>query len=324
MSTTKQRVLKILITHPQQWCSGDALARELAVSRESISKAVARLRRNGHQIESRTKRGYRYLQGTQLDADAIQMLAPAFPGTVTAVPTTASTQWLAKQALRATGTVQAAAFLADEQTAGYGRRGRAFYSPKNTGLYLSLVLPNPDVDLRQSGLLTTGVAVNVVRVLQRFYPGVDFGLKWVNDIEVAHHKVGGIITEADVEVEADAVTAFVVGIGLNLTTTNFPDELASQAAAIAPTHVVDRNQLAAALLTQLVAAYQRFPDETDLAAYRRQSVILGRPVQLQTGQRTVSGIARTIDDQGALVLEHPDGTCHHYLSGEVVRVHPAN
>ncbi|WP_318767243.1 biotin operon repressor [Lactiplantibacillus carotarum] len=98
MASTKERILSALMAHPDDWLSGDQLAQQVGISRESVWKAVNSLRKRGHQIDSRKNRGYQYAGGQQLDALAIQIAAgPRFTGQVTVVPQTASTQFLAKQ-----------------------------------------------------------------------------------------------------------------------------------------------------------------------------------------------------------------------------------
>lgn len=318
--TTKEQVLATLAVNPGTWYSGDQLAQQIGRSRESIWKAVNALRKQGHQIESRKNRGYCYLGSRYLDANAIQIYGhQQFAGPIEVVSQTASTQSLAKTFL-SHQRPQVAAFLADEQTAGYGRQGRDFYSPAQTGLYFSIILPNPAKALTNVGLLTTGVAVSVLSILQQFYPTKDFALKWVNDIYLDQQKVGGIITEASLELESTSAAAFIVGVGLNLTTAEFPPELRERARAIDPTMPVDRNQLAAALLAELVALSKRYTAADFLPTYRANSLVLGRQVTLQIGDDIVVGTAETIDEQGGLVVQTVTGERRTFTSGEVVKV----
>lgn len=318
--TTKEQVLMTLVAHPGTWLSGDQLAQQIGRSRESVWKAINALKKQGHQIESRKNRGYCYQGSQQLDATAIQIHGQyQFPGPIEVVSETASTQLLAKEFL-SQHPAQIAAFLADQQTSGYGRQGRHFYSPANTGLYLSVVIPNPTQALGNVGLLTTGISVSVLTVLQQFYPTKDFQLKWVNDIYLDHHKVGGIITEASLELESSSTMAFIVGIGLNLTTTDFPQELRTRAQAVDTTVAVDRNQLAAALLAEVVALSKRYTSADFLPAYRAKSAVLGKQVTLQVGRQVVTGLAEDIDAHGGLVLRLPSGDHQTFTSGEVVKV----
>jgi len=318
--TTKEQVLAALLQHPDTWLSGDELAQQSGRSRESVWKAINALKKQGHLIESRKNRGYRYAGSQQLDANAIQIYGQQqFTGPIEVVSQTNSTQSLAKQFL-SRHQPQYAAFFADQQTAGYGRQGREFYSPAQTGLYFSLILPNPTNALANVGLLTTGVAVSVLTVLQRFYPDKVFALKWVNDILMDQRKVGGIITEANLELESTSASAFIVGIGLNLTTTDFPTELTTRAQSIDPAVLVDRNHLAAALLAQLVALDQHYSQAEFLPTYRENSMVLGQRVTLRVGNQTIHGTAAAIDEHGGLVVETNNGERKTYTSGEVIKV----
>lgn len=319
--TTKQQILAELLSHPGDWQSGDQLASDANISRESVWKAINGLRKLGHQIESRRSLGYRYLGSERLDADAIQYYAEGhFSGDLRVTDEINSTQRWAKQVLSETPELGTTAFFAEQQTQGYGRRGRAFYSPKETGLYMSLVLPNPYTDMPQPGLLTTGVAVSVVRVLSRFFPEKPFRLKWVNDIYLEGQKVCGILTEASLELESTSSMAFVIGVGLNLSTASFPDEIKQKARGIAPNGQVDRNRLAAALISQIQADCGTYMTGALMPVYREWSGMIGKPVTLRVGSRTVTGSVQTIDDQGQLVLVDAAGQVEAYGSGEVTKV----
>ncbi|MFD1483895.1 biotin--[acetyl-CoA-carboxylase] ligase [Lacticaseibacillus baoqingensis] len=317
MQTTKQRVLIALLAQRQQWQSGDAIAQALGLSRESVWKAITALRKAGHAIDSRKSQGYRYLGCDQLDADVIAYYAHD-AAAIACRPSVESTQGQAKTWLATQAAVAPAAFFAGEQTNGYGRRGRVYYSPAETGLYFSVVLPNTLPDLTQVGLVTTGVATACLGVLQRWFPQADFGLKWVNDIMLGAKKVGGIITEAVLEVESATSAAFVVGIGLNLNTAKFPPAIEAIAGSIT-TAPVDRNRLAAELLTAILAMYQTVATGDFLPAYRQASTVLGHTVTLALGDRRITGVAQAIAANGGLVLQTAAGNTT-YMSGEVVKV----
>ncbi len=317
MATTKQRVLAALLAHQAEWQSGDGVAQDLGISRESVWKAITALRKAGYQIDARKSQGYRYVDNGHLDAEAIAFYrhTPTYLEVVAEATSTqdAAKQWLAEQTLP-----ERAVFVADHQTAGYGRRGRAFYSPAATGLYLSVVLPNDSEELSHVGLLTTGVATAVVKVLQRFYPQVDFGLKWVNDIVLAGQKVGGILCEAVLALESATAPAFVVGIGLNLATATFPPDLAPIAGKISEASV-NRNQLAAAICEAVWALAAHYRDGAFLADYRALSTVVAKRVTLAVGQREVTGRVQGIADNGGLRLQTAQGE-EVYTSGEVTKV----
>lgn len=122
----------------------------------TVWKAINALRKAGHHIEGRKSLGYRYAASAVLDADAISFYTHTqMP--VTVLASVDSTQVYAKEAVNAGTRTLPFAVLADQQSGAYGRRGRHFYAPASSGLYLSMVLPNAGATLQNVGLLTTGV-----------------------------------------------------------------------------------------------------------------------------------------------------------------------
>ncbi|WP_127849575.1 biotin--[acetyl-CoA-carboxylase] ligase [Lacticaseibacillus hulanensis] len=316
--STRKRVLIDLLQHQDAWRSGDELAADLGVTRETVWKAINNLRKAGHQIEARKSQGYRYAASPVLDADAISYHAhAAIP--VTVLPSVESTQICAKAAVNS-GASLPFAVIADTQTSGYGRRGRQFYSPAQSGLYMSIVLPNQADSLQNVGLLTTGVANAVVDVLEQYFPGHNFGLKWVNDVLLDGHKVGGIITEAVLELESASTAAFVIGIGLNLTTANFPRNLEAIAGAIATGTNVDRSELAAAILDHVAQMAGEYQTGAFLPVYRKRSVTIGHRVTLDLGLTQVTGLVVDIAANGGLMLQDAFGETTTYTAGEVIKV----
>jgi len=316
--TTKQRVLNELLANEDKWLSGDTLASTLGVTRETVWKAINALRKAGHEIDSRKSQGYRHTGRAPLNADTIRYFNQlGIPLVVNQAVT--STQALAKEYLSSHHQPGYAAFVANEQTQGYGRRGRDFYSPANSGLYLSLILPNDDVDLSKVGLLTTGVADAVANVLAEFFPDDHFMLKWVNDVWLNGRKVAGILTEAALELESASSSAFIVGVGINLNTANFPSVINDKAGAIT-SETVDRNQLAAKLITAIINCHKTYTSGAFLADYRRRSALLNKSVTLNLGQRQVTGLVSGISDDGGIIITTADGNQRSYTSGEVVKV----
>ncbi|KRM29725.1 biotin--[acetyl-CoA-carboxylase] ligase [Schleiferilactobacillus harbinensis] len=228
-----------------------------------------------------------------------------------------STNGYAKTYAASHAVTTAQAFLAEEQTAGYGKRGRTFYSPPATGVYLSLLVPAATVTPLAPGLLTTGTAVAVVTVLQCFFPAALFHVKWVNDILVDNKKCGGILVEQTHQ-------AVVIGIGLNLFTPQFPAAIQTKAGAVTE-QPVDRNIVIAGLLDALQALLPDYHTGMFLPAYRALAPMLGRPVTVQVGETVLAGTATAINTAGALVVTAADGQQHVLTAGEVTKVTlPAN
>ena len=321
MRTTKQFVLSKLLQQKGNWVSGDELAEELKLSRESIWKAINTLKRKGNQIESRKNLGYKYVGNDSLDEDTINFYSGMkFEDKIFVFDEVTSTQELAKQYLASHEVKQPLIFVANNQTEGHGRRGRNFYSPSDTGLYFSLILPNPSHDILKIGLLTTSTAVAVVKVLEQFYKDKNFQLKWVNDIYLGTYKVGGIITEAALDLESSSAGNFIMGIGLNLSTKDFPADLSEKAQGINPEFKIDRNQLLAEMAKEVINNFANYRQPDLIDKYRKRSLLFGKNVTLKLGTKAVNGQVEGISDDGSLILKAKSGELQTFKSGEVVKV----
>ncbi|CAJ1224713.1 Bifunctional ligase/repressor BirA [Lactococcus lactis] len=321
MRTTKQFVLLKLLQQKGNWVSGDELAEELKLSRESIWKAINTLKRKGNQIESRKNLGYKYVGNDSLDEDTINFYSGMkLEDKIFVFDEVTSTQELAKQYLSSHEVKQPLIFVANNQTEGHGRRGRNFYSPSDTGLYFSLILPNPSHDILKIGLLTTSTAVAVVKVLEQFYKDKNFQLKWVNDIYLGTYKVGGIITEAALDLESSSAGNFIMGIGLNLSTKDFPADLSEKAQGINPEFKIDRNQLLAEMAKEVINNFANYRQPDLIDEYRKRSLLFGKNVTLKLGTKAVNGQVEGISDDGSLILKAKSGEIQTFKSGEVVKV----
>lgn len=239
---------------------------------------------------------------------------------VIVVDQTESTQLLAKNYLAHHDNAGPVAFIANQQSGGYGQHGRHFYSPAESGIYLSLLLPPQSIrQLRKAGLLTTSVAVVLAEVLEQYFPQAQLSLKWVNDVFRGPKKVAGILTEAVYQL-GNAAAALIIGIGVNLTTHNFPAAIANKAGALSVSVVFDRNRLTADLLVALLGMLSDYRDGRYLAEYRRRCFLLGKTVTVKTAQGTKTGLAVDISKNGGLVMLATDGTRQVIHSGEVEKV----
>ncbi len=212
--------------------------------------------------------------------------------------------------------------IADAQTAGRGRQGRRWASPPGN-LYLSVLLRPTARDARWSVLpLAAGVAVAEALGEE----GLEARLKWPNDVLVAGRKVAGILAEASSA--AEGFESVVLGIGVNVSVR--PRDLPPEAVTCAEedlARAVDRVGLAAAVLARLSVWYHALDREGPRvvqAAWRTRSVPWwGRVVEAQSGDRRLRGIARDLDERGALILELEDGSRALLHSGEVHEVRAA-
>lgn len=219
-----------------------------------------------------------------------------------------STQDLAKEYLL--NQKDSAAFIARGQSAGYGKSGRNFYSPQNTGLYLSVALPEFTLIPAKQNLLTPAIAVKVVQILKHNFPNRDFRVKWVNDIYLKNRKIAGILTE-------NTINGLVVGIGINISTQNFPVALKQKAGSIQADF--DFEKLGKQVIKAIVKAIETYQTGDFLPTYRQFSNLIGKKVTLKLGKQDITGKVVDFDDQGRMVLKtHREQTS--YGSGEVIKV----
>ena len=296
------------------------MAGALALSRGAVWKAIEELRKEGYAIDAVTNRGYSLSDSSDLlSAEGILLHLKDLPVNreqIHIYKTVDSTNQVAKK-MAVAGAAHGSVFLAEEQTMGKGRRGRSFFSPKGTGLYMSVLL-RPTGTSEQAVLTTTAAAVAVCRALSRVL-GVDPSIKWVNDVFVDGRKVCGILTEAVSDFESGSIEFLVLGIGINVSTADFPDELRQVAGAVlANGHApFSRNVLAAAVLREVLALTAEPDPAAFLDEYRRRCFVVGKPVTVHGINETYDATAVDIDAKGALIVEKPTGERFVLNSGEV-------
>ena len=205
--------------------------------------------------------------------------------------------------------------VADRQTAGRGRLGRAFYSPSDSGNYMSVLLR--PVRLSDAGLLTTFTAVAVARALSK--NGIEVGIKWVNDLVAGGRKLCGILAESGVYEKQPFA---IIGIGINLKKTAFPEELRGIAVSLEELSgtAPDRDTLVRAILEELEKANLQCPRDPAalMDEYRRRSVTVGNPVRvLPHNGEAYDAFAQAIADDGSLTVRTADGRTINVSSGEV-------
>ena len=196
--------------------------------------------------------------------------------------------------------------IAARQTGGRGRLGRQFHSPEG-GLYLSTLIAPTDT-------ATCCAAVAAARAIESLCDA-KIDIKWVNDLYLNGRKVAGILAEGVLSPDG-ALTAVVLGIGINVGEMTFPDELQSIATSLGNEgFALSREDVAAAFLnglTQTLCADASVMDE-----YRRRNLVPGRQVTVMRGNETYLATAEAITDAGHLTVRDADGHTHELSSGEV-------
>jgi BirA family biotin operon repressor/biotin-[acetyl-CoA-carboxylase] ligase len=316
--TPAQRALLGLLADGE-FHSGAELGQALGVSRAAIWKTLGKLEELELPLERTRQHGYRIAGGVDLhDAAAIRVAlgdaARSLLRDITVVDVIDSTN---EQAKRAADPLNGGGicYLAERQTGGRGRMGRRWVSPFARNLYLTVAWEFDGGIAVVEGLsLAVGVAAR--RALAAI--GVtDIGLKWPNDLLRSGRKLGGILIE--VIGDPQGVCRVITGIGINVAMPAVAAREIDQPWRDLSDCRVSRDRLAAALLEQLLPLLHGFP-ERGFRAYREEweaaHVHQGRPVRISTGSRVIDGLARGVNEQGALALECSDGL-RFFSGGEV-------
>ena len=333
--STKEQVLELLKNSGSAFLSGQEIADRLYVTRAAVWKAIKALQNQGMEIEAVTNKGYRLKVDSFIPNEAEireclsqhplsdKLIPLAGPDFILSFDTLESTNLYAREYALEHPCMEGV-IVAGSQTAGRGRRGRAFYSPENTGIYMSLLLfPKRSFD-ELSGL-TCMTAVAICKAIKEV-TGLEVEIKWVNDIFYKGKKVAGILTEAITSLEDGGLSYLIVGIGINLYEPyeGFPTELKKIAGGLLKGSITKemKTRLISEIIVQFNLLYnypQEFPYVSD---YKNRSMLVGNYVKIMTyDARTIPGreyaLVTGIDDKCHLMIKYEDGTEDTLQSGEV-------
>lgn len=232
---------------------------------------------------------------------------------ISVVPCTASTNQDIR-ALAKKGAHEATILFAEEQTAGRGRMGRSFFSPKGSGLYFSILLRPRGGDAMK---LTAAAGVAVARGVEEVL-GLALKIKWVNDLYYQEKKVCGILAEGAL-LPSGGFEYCVLGIGLNVAAPKEGFGALSDKAGALLEHTTDdqRATLAASILDHFFAIYSHLEDGAYMKEYQERSFLQGRKILLARGNEEISCKVEGISDQGELLAVDDRGAHHAFSSGEV-------
>lgn len=323
----KKQILKILREAGEEFVSGQNLCQHMGVTRQAVWKNIRQLKEYGYEIESVSNKGYRLvarpdkLYGPEIES---YLTEESFCKRVECHERIDSTNLRAKQ-LAETGEPEGTLVVADEQTAGRGRRGRGWASESGVGIWMTLIL-RPELEPAHVPGITLVAALAVNRSIREIC-GVDSRIKWPNDIILNGKKICGILTEMSSEI--NYIHYAVTGIGINANTEHFPKEIADTATSIylQTGKRVDRAALAGRFVNLFGEYYEQYLTDGSLAAFvkeydqmlanRNQQVRIYHGMMEDADPSEIeTGIARGIDATGALLVEM-DGGCKAVVSGEV-------
>lgn len=319
----KEAVLSLLKKNRGAYVSGEEICKSLKVTRTAIWKHINSLREDGYKIEALPRLGYQ-LTGVpdRLYPDEIKEgLNTRIMGQkkILHYSTLSSTTEPAREEAQK-GCAEGTLVIAEEQTGGRGRLGRAWYSPQYKGIFLSMVL-RPPVNPNEVARVTMIASVALALAINK-ETGVAAGIKWPNDLLVKGKKVCGIL--ADLSAEMDRVNYLVLSAGINANhePADFPEDIKNTATSlkIGTGQPVDRAGLVRSCLEMFEHWYYLWLEQgfaPVLQRWKELSVSLNCPVRINTLNESWEGWAEDIDEDGALLLRLPNGEMQRLVSGEV-------
>src|SRR5580704_7941692 len=322
--TTDKRLaalLTLLAENATIVISGARIAREIGVSRSMVWQWVRQLRGLGVRVKGKAGSGY-FLEKVP-DILTPDMLRQRLKGSLFGKHIhhffkTDSTNRVALE-LGHAGEPEGTVVLAEEQTAGRGRAGRAWLSERAAGIYVTLLL-RPRLAPVQAPLLTMMAGLSVHAAAEAV-TGLNVDLKWPNDLLIGGKKAGGILTE--MHAEPSQVRFVIVGIGLNVNQEKFPGELASIATSLRMESGKrqSRMELLVRLLREFESDYNRFLREGVSGVLERfeavSSYARGKRVRVSNGSESYVGTTAGLGPEGLLQVEREDGRLMTVIAGDV-------
>ena len=220
------------------------------------------------------------------------------------------------KALAAQGAPHGMLVCARSQTGGRGRFGRKFHSPQTGGIYISIIL-RPQLPAERAVMTTSMAAVAAAQAVEK-QADVDVKIKWVNDLYAGGKKICGILCEAGMDYASGQLDYVVVGIGINTSPAEFPEELKEIATSVGNVcgHDISKNRLIADICNGVEAMLPQLADGSFMAENKRRSNVIGRNIIVLRGGESFPARAIDIDEEGSLVVETESGI-QTVRSGEV-------
>lgn len=316
----KTEILTIL-RESEGYVSGQQLCEQMHVSRTAVWKVIEQLKKEGYTIEAVRNKGYRLTGSPDVmsSAEIESLLETAWAGRdVLYLDETDSTNVQAKKLGEAEGK-HGTLIVSDRQTAGKGRRGRGWDSPSGASIYMSILL-RPDILPDKAPMLTLVMALAVVRAVREI-TGEEAGIKWPNDIVLNKKKICGILTEMSAEI--DYINHVVIGVGINVNTEDFPEEIKKTATSlfIETGKKWKRSEFIAAVMKYFEEYYEIFLKTQNLKMLQEiyNGFLVNKDAQVRVLEpgNEFDGCALGINETGELLVRKSDGEITKIYAGEV-------
>jgi len=314
-------LLQLLSANPMILVSGTRMAKQIGVSRHTVRHWVNKLRALGVDVKGHARTGYHLQKAADVLMPAVlrrRLEGIAFGKQIHHFFSIGSTNDAALE-MGHDGAPHGTVVLAEQQTAGRGRVGRAWHSEKSNGIYLSVLL-RPALTPVEAPLITL-VAGLAARDAVAEQTGESPDVRWPNDLLLGGKKFGGVLTE--MHAEPDRVRFVVVGIGINVNHESLPGDLRGIATSLrietGRTH--SRTELVVRMLRALDGYYNQFLRQGGEAVLRRfrevSSYCEGKRVRVATAKETFLATTAGLEPNGVLRVTRENGKTEPVLAGDV-------
>ncbi|SHH47942.1 biotin--[acetyl-CoA-carboxylase] ligase [Tepidibacter thalassicus] len=314
----REKILNILLDKNKEFVSGEEISEKLGITRTAVWKHIKNIKKQGYEIESVTKKGYKIVKCPDLLTPEIVKynLSTSLLGKeIVYFDSIGSTNDYAKEIAKDVkeGTI----IIAEEQVKGRGRMGKYWHSIKGDGIWVSIIL-KPDIYPYEASFITQIAGASIVKGLKKL--GVDSLIKWPNDIIINNKKVSGILTELGAEI--DRINYVVVGIGMNVKTIDFPENVKSMATSIRKEgYNLERIDILKEILEEFERLYSNYIENKDktecIEICKQNSAIIGKYVYVLKGDEKRKVKCIDITENGNLVIINDNNVKEELISGEV-------
>jgi BirA family transcriptional regulator, biotin operon repressor / biotin---[acetyl-CoA-carboxylase] ligase len=315
------RLLALLADSPMLVLSGERIARETGVTRSTVWRWINKLRGVGVKVRGHERSGYRIERIPDVlvpDLLRRQLRGAEFGKRIHHFFKIDSTNRVALE-LGFEGEPHGAVIVAEEQTAGRGRAGRAWISERSAGIYMSVLL-RPALTPAQAPMLTMAAGLAVRNAIAAI-PGAEVDIRWPNDVLIAGRKVCGILTE--MQAEPDRIKFVVVGIGINVNQSKMPAGIEKIATSLrmATGKAQSRIEIAVRVLREFEGYYKQLIAEGAAPLVARfghvSSYAKGKKIRVSTGQESFVAETAGLDAAGLLRVTRENGKTETLLAADI-------
>lgn len=303
----KEEILKLL-RETDGYVSGQELCERFGVSRTAVWKAINHLKEAGYEIEAQPNKGYHIKSSPDIvnEPEIRSLLTTKWAGQEVLYFEKLSSTNTKAQEIAEKGYPQGTLVVAEQQEQGKGRRGREWISEKSDGIYMTLLI-KPNINPNNASMLTLVAAIAVARAIKDVTSEPAM-IKWPNDIVVNGKKVCGILTEMNAQF--DYINHIVIGIGINVNNTDFPEEIKAIAGSLRTESggkVFKRSYIIASVMQYFEKYYEKYMQTEDLSdlveEYDELLVNKNKEVRVLDPKEEYDGRAMGITRRGELIVD---------------------